>query len=361
MRIVKLLCLLFFAQITAYSQATAQGDPASLEAVIDTSMGQVVIEFFPKEAPRHVDYFIKQARDGAYDGTTFHRLLKYGLIQGGDPLSKNPAARARYGTGGLNVGLPDEVNKHKHLPGAVSAVLSEDRANPKGVKPGSSGAQFFIVLAPQPALDSTFTVFGRVVEGMDVVSQISAAPVGAGYAARERVEIKKVTLREKTPAPEQMKAMKATIETSLGNIKLQITPEGAPETARAFVRYARAGLYDGTAFSRVSQKYYLAGGYLDDWPADHANHKRFFSLWPIAFEKTEATHARGTVSMRQVEEGSTSWYFFIISKDNPGLDGKNVPFAKVVGGLDVVDKIAETEVDGDKPKQRVDIKRITIE
>lgn len=344
-------------------QAGGSSEYDNIEAVLDTSNGQIVIEFFPKDAPRHVEYFVKNARARAFDGTTFHRLVKYGLIQGGDPLSKNARDRARYGTGGLNTGLPDEVNKNKHLPGAVSSVLAAVRAGSTDVKPGTSGSQFFIVLNAGPAqanLDSTFTVFGRVVEGMDVASNISTSPASAVGVAADRIEIKKVTIREKTPTLDQMKAMRATIETSLGAVKLQLLPEAAPNTARAFVRYARAGLYEGTTFFRVSQSYYMEVGYLGDWPQDSANRKRQFSLSPIPAEKSDVKQERGTVSMRQGADGTTSWYFFVISRDNPALDGKHVPFATVVEGLDVVDKIADAEVDGDKPKQRIEIKKITV-
>lgn len=345
-------------------QAQGSTDYDNFEAVLDTSNGQIVIEFFSKDAPRHVEYFVKNARTGAYDGTTFHRLVKYGLIQGGDPLSKNPRDRARYGTGGLNAGLPDEVNKNKHLPGAVSSVLAAVRAGSNDVKPGTSGSQFFIVLNAGPAqanLDSTFTVFGRVVEGMDVASNISTSPASAAGVAADRIEIKKVTIRDRTPTLDQMKAMRATIETSLGTVKLQLLPEAAPNTTRAFVQYARAGLYEGTTFFRVSQKYFLEVGYLGDWPQDSANRKRQFTLWPISAEKSDVKQERGTVSMRQGADGTTSWYFFVLSKDNPALDGKHVPFAKVIEGLDVLDKIADAEVDGDKPKQRIEIKKISVQ
>src|SRR6266478_5558292 len=346
------------------SQAAGTGEYDNLEAVLNTSNGEIVIEFFPRDAPRHVESFITNARDGNYDGTTFHRLVANALIQGGDPLSKNPRDRARYGTGGLNAGLPDEVNKNKHTPGAVSSVLAAVRAGSNDVKPGTSGSQFFVVLNAGPAqavLDATFTVFGRVVEGMDVASNISTSPVSAAGVAAERIEIKKVTIREKTPTLDQMKAMHATIETSYGNLKLQLRPETAPNTARGFVRYARAGLYQGTTFFRVSQNYFLEVGYLGDWPQDSPNRKRQFSLWPVPAEKSEVKQERGTVSMRQAADGTTNWYFFVISKDNPALDGKHVPFAKVVEGLDIVDKIAEAEVDGDKPKQRIEIKKITVQ
>lgn len=345
-------------------QAAGAGDYYGVEAVLDTSNGQIVIEFFPKDAPRHVESFVKNARAGAYDGTTFHRLVKYGLIQGGDPLSKNSKDRARYGTGGLNTGLPDEVNKNKHISGAVSSVLAAVRSGATDVKPGTSGAQFFIVLNAGPAqanLDSTFTVFGRVVEGMDVASNISLSPASAAGVAADRIEIKKVTIREKTPTLDQMKPMRATIETSLGAVKLQLLPESAPNTARSFVRFARAGLYDGATFFRVSQKYFIEVGYLGDWPQDSPNRKRQFSLWPVPAEKSDVKQERGVVSMRQAQDGTTSWYFFILSRDNPALDGKHVPFAKVIEGLDIVDKIAETEVDGDKPKQRIEIKKISLQ
>lgn len=348
----------------ADSSAQTASEYDNIEAVLDTTAGQIIIEFFPKDAPRHVEYFVKSARDGAYDGTTFHRLVKYGLIQGGDPLSKNSRDRARYGTGGLNAGLPDEVNKNKHIAGAVSSVLQAARPGATDVKAGTSGSQFFIILNAGPAqanLDSTFTVFGRVVEGMDVATGISNSPASAAGVAADRIEIKKVTIREKTPTVEQMKAMRATVETSLGNIKLQLLPVAAPGTARAFVRYARAGLYDGVTFFRVSQKYYLEAGYLGDWPQDSPNRKRQFSLWPVQAEKSDVKQERGTVSMRQAADGTTSWYFFAISRDNPALDGKHVPFAKIVEGLDVLDKIADTEVDEDKPKQRIEIRKITLQ
>jgi cyclophilin family peptidyl-prolyl cis-trans isomerase len=346
------------------NQASSAAGYENIEAVLDTTNGQIVIEFFPKEAPKHVEYFVKNAREGAYDGTTFHRVVKFGLIQGGDPLSKNPRDRARYGTGGLNAGLPDEVNKNKHIPGAVSSVLIPVRAGSSEVKPGSSGAQFFIVLNAGPAqanLDSTFTVFGRVVDGMDTAAKISTSPATAAGVASERIEIKKVTIRSKTPTVDQLKDTKILVETSLGNVKLQLLPEKAPNTARTFVRLAKSGLYDGTTFFRVSQNYYLEVGYLGDWPQDSANRKRQFSLWPIPTEKSDVKRERGTLSMREAADGTTSWYFFIISKDNPALEGKHVPVAKVVEGLDVIDKIADAEVDGDKPKQRIEIKKMTVQ
>lgn len=342
---------------------TSESEYDDIEGVLETSQGRIVIEFFHADAPKHVEYFVKLARDGAYDGTTFHRLVKYGLIQGGDPLSKNPRDKARYGTGGLSAGLPDEV-KAKHMAGAVSSVLAAVSGGSIEVKQGTSGQQFFIILnagPAQPNLDSKFSVFGKVVEGMDVAAAISSAGATAAGMAVERIVLTKMTIREKTPTADQMKLMKATIETSLGTVSLQLLPEAAPNATRHFVRYARSGFYDGTTFFRVSQKYFLEAGFPGDWPQDSPNRKRIFSTWPIPFEKNDVKQIRGTVSIRQSQDGTAGFYFFTLVTNNPALDGKHAPIAKVVDGLEVLDKIAAAEVEGDKPKQRIEIKKITIQ
>jgi peptidyl-prolyl cis-trans isomerase B (cyclophilin B) len=346
------------------SSVNAQESPDSvdaLEAVLDTSLGRIVIEFFPKDAPRHVEYFIKKAREGAYDGTTFFQLVKDGLIQAGDPLTKNPAAKATYGTGGLKAGIPDEINSHPHEPGAVSAVLQGKRGAPGESEPGSSGMQFFVVVGRQPQLDKKFSIFGKVVEGMDVATKISEQTASRSGAAVDRIEIKKATIREKTPTVDQMKSMQALIETSLGNLKLEFIPDAAPNAARLFIRHAREGVYDGTAFYRVSQKYFLEAGQPSDWPQDSPNRKRVFSTWNLPLEPNNVKPDRGTAALRQLAGKTVGLDFYIISIATPSLEGKDAPFAKVVDGLDVLDKIAGAEVDGDKPKQRIEIKKISIQ
>jgi len=107
------------------------------QAVIVTGAGEVVIQLLPEAAPNHVGYFMKLAQEGAYDGTTFHRLIKYGIIQGGDPLSKDPDKRALYGTGGLGV-LEAEVSAEQHTAGTLSAVIQP--ASPTPPAPSSSSA-----------------------------------------------------------------------------------------------------------------------------------------------------------------------------------------------------------------------------
>ena len=134
---------------------------------------------------------MKLAADGAYDGTTFHRVVKYGMVQGGDPLTKDPAKRALYGTGGQNA-VKAEARAPKMTRGSVAAVLVPG-------KPDSAGAQFFIVLADQPALDNQYTVFAHVADGIEVLQKISETPVDDKGVATERVEIRHVTIRD-TPA-----------------------------------------------------------------------------------------------------------------------------------------------------------------
>jgi cyclophilin family peptidyl-prolyl cis-trans isomerase len=160
------------------------------EAVVETAKGRFTIRLLPELAPKHVALFVKTAKAGGYDGTTFHRIILGGIIQGGDPLTRDPAKGAQYGTGGLGL-VPAEFSDRPFVRGTVAAVRRPS-------SPDSGGRQFFICLRDQPSLQGQFTIFGEVVSGMDVVDQISTTPVD-GDKAKERVEMK-VTLRE-PPAP----------------------------------------------------------------------------------------------------------------------------------------------------------------
>src|SRR5687768_6564208 len=176
---------------TFFTSTLPDSELRNKQAVFETTLGTIVIDLLPDAAPTHVAHFITRAREGAYDGTTFHRVITMGIIQGGDPLSKDPAQSARYGTGGLGV-LRFETNSEKHTRGAVSAVLVPGNRD-------SAGSQFFISVTDQPALDGQYTVFGRVADGINVAQKISTSPA-SGNIPSERLEIKKVTIREK-PAP----------------------------------------------------------------------------------------------------------------------------------------------------------------
>jgi len=160
-------------------------DALAQDATVETAQGFFVIHLLPELAPHHVQHFILTAKAGGFDGTTFHRIIPRGIIQGGDPLSKDPKLIARYGTGGLGL-LKAEFSDRPMTRGSVAAVL-----RPK--EPQSGGNQFFICLSDQPALTGKYTIFGEVKEGMEVVDRIGETPVD-GDKARERVEMK-VSLR----------------------------------------------------------------------------------------------------------------------------------------------------------------------
>jgi len=177
---------------TAKPAAPTPAEPpvaAGTEAVVETAKGSFTIRLLPDVAPEHVRHFVQVAKAGGYDGTTFHRIIAGGIIQGGDPLSKDPAKAAQYGTGGLGL-LKAEFSD---LPFARGVVAAARRPSSKD----SGGSQFFICLREQPSLAGQYTIFGEVASGMDVVDQISLTPVD-GDKAKERVEMK-VTIRP--PAP----------------------------------------------------------------------------------------------------------------------------------------------------------------
>ncbi|AFU57543.1 dolichyl-diphosphooligosaccharide--protein glycotransferase [Candidatus Nitrososphaera gargensis Ga9.2] len=139
-------------------------------AIINTTQGPIEIEFFPKEAPKHVDNFIKLANEGFYDGTLFHRIVPGFVIQGGDPNTKgDDSDRSTWGQGGPGYTVNAEFNDIPHTRGIVSMARAQD--------PNSAGSQFFIVLDDNEntrALDGKYTVFGKVISGMDVVDKIAA-------------------------------------------------------------------------------------------------------------------------------------------------------------------------------------------
>jgi cyclophilin family peptidyl-prolyl cis-trans isomerase len=135
------------------------------------------IEFFPNAAPQHVDNFIELAEDGFYDNVVMHRIAPGFVIQGGDPLTRNATAdRSQWGTGGPDHTVPAEFTDIPHTRGIVSMARTSD--------PNSAGSQFFVVLADNDqirlSLDGQYSVFGRVIEGMDVVDRIAALPTVGG-------------------------------------------------------------------------------------------------------------------------------------------------------------------------------------
>jgi peptidyl-prolyl cis-trans isomerase B (cyclophilin B) len=330
------------------------------QAVLETSYGTVVLDLLADAAPTHVAHFLTRAREGAYNGTTFHRVIAMGIIQGGDPLSKDPSLSAKYGTGGLGV-LRFEANAEKHTRGAVSAVLVPGNRD-------SAGSQFFITITDQPALDGQYTVFARVAEGIGVAQKISTVAADANVP-KERIEIRTVTIREK-PAPvpepfvsetvEELGKQRVVLETSLGNITFEFFPDRAPNHVRQFLRLAASGVYDGTAFHRVVTGFVIQGGYMPSRrePLEEKQQAYVRNLQP---EFNATVHERGIVSMaRGAEADSATSSFFIVLAPTPSLDRQYTAFGRVVDGMDVVAQIEAAPRDGETPTTRIEVTRVRV-
>jgi peptidyl-prolyl cis-trans isomerase B (cyclophilin B) len=151
-------------------------------AVIKTTEGEMVVKFWPDVAPKTVENFKKLARDGFYDGTAFHRIVKGFMIQGGDPLSKSddPAV----GTGGPGHKIQAEFNTKPHVRGVLSMARSQH--------PDSAGSQFFICLADARFLDRQYTGFGELVKGDDVLEKIGNTPTTRGGGGEQSKPTRRV-------------------------------------------------------------------------------------------------------------------------------------------------------------------------
>lgn len=154
-------------------------------AVVETKLGKIVIEFYDQDAPKTVANFIKLAKQGFYDGTTFHRVIPGFMIQGGDPNSKNPD-RSTHGSGGPGYTVEAEI-KRDHLRGTVATARLGDQVNPDKK---SSGSQFFINVKDNGFLNGGYTVFGNVIVGMDVADKIANVPRDERDNPNDRVEMK---------------------------------------------------------------------------------------------------------------------------------------------------------------------------
>ena len=157
-------------------------------AVIKTSEGDMVVEFWNDAAPNTIDNFKKLARSGFYNGTIFHRIVKGFMIQGGDPNSKDPAKESSYGIGDPGYKVKAEFNDHSHARGVISMA--------RGPDPDSAGSQFFICLAPQPRLNHQYTTFGKLIKGDDVLGKIGDTPVTRNSSGETSKPTKRVTIEK---------------------------------------------------------------------------------------------------------------------------------------------------------------------
>jgi peptidyl-prolyl cis-trans isomerase B (cyclophilin B) len=155
-------------------------------AIIITTEGEMVVEFWPDVAPGHVENFKKLAQKGFYDGTAFHRVIKGFMIQGGDPLTKDAGKERAWGTGGPGYQIKAEFNDKAHVRGVLSMARSND--------PHSAGSQFFICHGDPRFLDRQYTAFGKLIKGDDVLEKIATAPTHPGDRPVKRMGVTSVKI-----------------------------------------------------------------------------------------------------------------------------------------------------------------------
>ena len=166
--------------------AVAPAKAAAEAAIIKTSEGTMVVEFYPEVAPNHVANFKKLARQGFYDGQCFHRVIKGFMIQGGDPNTKDESKKNLWGQGGPGYTINAEFNSKHHARGVLSMARTPD--------PNSSGSQFFICHGDCGQLDGQYTVFGNLIKGDEVLEKIASAPTEGSDRPVKRVNIESVKI-----------------------------------------------------------------------------------------------------------------------------------------------------------------------
>jgi peptidyl-prolyl cis-trans isomerase B (cyclophilin B) len=181
------------AQETKSDEKKAVSNPTTDEvAVIKTSEGEMVLEFWPDVAPGHVENFKKLAKQGFYDGTAFHRVIKGFMIQGGDPLTKDDSQQARWGTGGPGYQIKAEFNNKPHTRGVLSMARSGD--------PNSAGSQFFICHGDPRFLDRQYTAFGKLIKGDEVLEKIATTQTGAQDRPVKKITMESVKIVPRSEA-----------------------------------------------------------------------------------------------------------------------------------------------------------------
>src|SRR5437588_4029613 len=160
-------------------------------AVIKTTAGEMQVELWADVAPKTVENFKTLAQKGFYDGTAFHRIVKGFMIQGGDPLTKNPNEESSWGTGDPGYKIKAEFNDRSHQRGVISMARSQD--------PDSAGSQFFICLGDAKFLDRNYTAFGKLIKGDDVLGKLGDTAVATSNSGEKskpttRVSVEKIEI-----------------------------------------------------------------------------------------------------------------------------------------------------------------------
>jgi peptidyl-prolyl cis-trans isomerase B (cyclophilin B) len=219
------------------------------------------------------------------------------------------------------------------------------------------------------ALDGQYTIFGRVVDGLEVVQAISAIDADEKAMAKERVLIKAVTIRD-TPPPvkppfvdatvAEMAKAHAVLDTTAGEIEIEFLPDKAPETVRNFLQLAAAGVFDDTLFHRVVPNFVVQTG-SPAFRQTPLTAKQSAMIHNLAPEFTNTPNVPGILSMARGDDpGSATTSFFICTGECRGLDNLYAVFGRVTRGMDVVTTIATTPVDGETPRTPVVVRKVVV-
>lgn len=342
-------------------------DPAKIYlATFKTEQGDIVVELFADKAPVTVNNFVFLARQGFYDNTTFHRVLADFMAQGGDPTGT--------GSGGPGYRFQDELHPDLRFdePGLLAMANSG---------PDTNGSQFFITFVPTPQLTGVHTIFGKVVEGMDVALALTQRDpetnpdfLGSKLLTVEIEEVAESRLPPPTATPvpvvpeveegrplaalevaarenlytgrpamviDPNKTYVATITTSKGEIVVELYPADAPESVNNFVVLANLGYWDGFPINFVQPDQFVLTGSPSGQPDSDIGY--------TVPSEVKRTHAAGAVGYwyRADRLGSSGSEFYLLLAENAQLDAQYTVFGAVTAGLDVaatltVDDVIET-------------------
>jgi len=179
--LITVMGLMLCAACSGKTEVKPTVEKPEVRAVIKTKFGDIEVKFLPEVAPRHVENFIKLAKEGFYNGTLFHRVIPGFMIQGGDPNTKDSLKKDTYGQGGPGYTIEAEFNDTPHKRGIVSMARAQE--------PDTAGSQFFIVVEDSPYLDGKYTAFGKVTKGIGVADKIANVPRDERDNPKELVEI----------------------------------------------------------------------------------------------------------------------------------------------------------------------------
>lgn len=336
-------------------------------ATIVTDKGNIVAELYT-DTPEGANNFVTLALNGFYDGLTFHRVEAGFVIQGGDP--------AGDGSGGPGYTIPAEIN-HGHPRGVLAWARTGDQVNPER---RSSGSQFYITIGDASFLDGQYSVFGYVIEGMDVADQIAvgdrivrvdiseatasliptpaptatptATPTPYAPTSQEGRPLADLSLEEReglyNTAPEltldTTKSYQATIETEKGKIIIDLDPKLAPATVNNFVLLANLGYYDGMPVAYVEPNVYMITGSPASQPSSDVGY-----ILPIEETANASQVITGTVSLYPLADpngqvaASGSQFFISFIAMEEAATPLNI-FGQVTEGMDVVLQLATGDI-----------------